>query len=200
MKTKTLSEVLKELESLNHPVKISSQTIRRYWQWGLASKPVKIGHGQGVENEYPDDMATEVAASYRLLKDYRQPNKEVARARKLALYAIQAVNRFLAGTSPANPAGQNPIDMKVLIAFLQEDTKLLRLIMGDVLVAFLGGQWILWKIEAEKDLRLRKESDVVFDDVVGWLIVIAQFGAKFPSISRYLVDSNLAKFSKRKGD
>lgn len=143
---KFLSTVLDELLSLKPPIRVGSDTVKKYRRAGLAPGPVESGGGRGHKAEFPFTMAAEIAASYHLLNKwpFQISFQVLAKARKKALYIEKC--GYL-----------NAKDLK-------DDAKLARMIKDDDLMAFIASKWLQIKLITEEQLydtweTMEKERD-----------------------------------------
>ncbi len=148
MSQKALSEVLKELKSLKHPIEIGPATLRNYWKKGLAPRQVRKGGGRAMEASYPFNMAAEVGASFRLLNEDGLSAEGVARARAIAKHL------------------ERP-DIALDEESLQNDRTLKRLVKNQDLVAFAALKWLRLKLDLEEELygvdsTLWREAEKVY--------------------------------------
>ena len=172
MIAKKLSEVLEELKSIG--IEISDQTIRNYWQKGIAPGQTSPGGGKGVQAEYPHDMAAEVAASYRLLSaPYDMGVFHVKNARELALAVVEGLYKlFFFGEAEMN------------LAILAQNKKTMKLVRGDALCAFLAGQWLKLLYDTQEQLyqtesRMRQENRELAEKAMAHKTVIKVYDEGF---------------------
>lgn len=153
MKSKPVSEVMKELEKVG--INVSRRTLVNYGNQKLAPKPIKIGKGRGVESEYPWDMAAEVAASYRLLSaPFDMTVADVKKARDLAIVVRERIadQHYTFGDHFTN------------LGHLAQDRRLMKLLKKNALTAFLSGRWIFFLLDSQEklyktDSRLKRDFD-----------------------------------------